>query len=209
MHEKVLPQGSRDVLAKLERLNASELEGWTLAGGTGLALHLGHRISEDFDYFRKDGFRPDELGGVLQRLGAVETLQRDDRTLTALVMGVKVSFFSVPDRFLFPGVPYLFFEVADPRDIALMKLAEVSGRGARRDFVDLYSILRGGLSLSECFEWLPAKYGAGRVNAYHVLKSLVYFEEAEREPMPVMLEPFDWAECKAFFVREAHAIVLP
>jgi hypothetical protein len=51
--------------------------------------------------------------------------------------------------------------------------------------------------------------GPGRANVYHSLKSLTYFADAEREPMPTMLEPLDWKECKVFFVREAHAIVLP
>jgi hypothetical protein len=90
-----------------------------------------------------------------------------------------------------------------------MKLAAISSRGSRKDFVDLYTILRGGLELEQCFAWLPEKYGEGRVNSYHVLKSLTYFEDAEREPLPRMFEPFDWQECRAFFVREAHAIVLP
>jgi hypothetical protein len=209
MHEKVLPRGSREFLAELESLRLPELEGWTLAGGTGLALRMGHRISEDFDFFRTDGFSADRLREILAQVGDVETLQEDDRTLTVIVTAIKVSFFSVPDEFIFTGQPYHFFRVADPRDIALMKLAAISGRGSRKDFVDLYSILRGGLSLEQCFEWLPLKYGEGRVNSYHVLKSLTYFEDAEREPMPQMLEPFDWAECRNFFVREAHAIVLP
>jgi hypothetical protein len=56
---------------------------------------------------------------------------------------------------------------------------------------------------------LPRKYGKERVNAYHILKSLVYFEDAEREPLPKMLVPFDWKECKAFLVRRARAMVLP
>jgi hypothetical protein len=59
-----------------------------------------------------------------------------------------------------------------------------------------------------CFDWLPQRYGEGRVNTYHVLKSLTYLEDAEREPMPTMLEPFAWKECKAF-IRSAHAIALP
>jgi len=142
-------------------------------------------------------------------VGEVEVLQEDDRTLTVIVATTKISFFWVPDPFLFPGLSYLFFRISDPRDIALMKLAAVSGRGSRKDFVDLHTILRGGLSLAQCFDWLPQKYGEGRVNTYHVLKSLTYFEDAEREPMPTMLEPFDWKECRAFFVREAHALVLP
>jgi len=61
MHEKVLPRGSRELLAKLESLSLPELQGWTLAGGTGLALQMGHRISEDFDFFRTDGFSADRL----------------------------------------------------------------------------------------------------------------------------------------------------
>jgi hypothetical protein len=209
MHERVLPRGSRELLATLGSLRRPELEDWTLAGGTGLALQMSHRISEDFDFFRTDGFSANRLHEILRQAGDVETLQEDDRTLTVIVSTIKVSFFSVPDEFLFPGQAYHFFQVADPRDIALMKLAAISGRGSRKDFIDLHTILRGGLSLEQCFEWLPLKYGEGRVNTYHVLKSLSYFEDAEREPMPQMLEPFDWAECRNFFVREAHAIVLP
>ena len=208
MHEKVLPRGSRKLLETLESLRIPELEGWTLAGGTGLALRLGHRVSEDFDFFRTDEFSPDRLHQCLGEVGSIELLQEDDRTLTSIVSGVKVSFFSVPDGFLFPTTAYSFFGLADLRDIALMKLAAISGRGSRKDYIDLYTILRGDLSLEQCFQWLPDRYGEGRVNTYHVLKSLTYFDDAEREPMPHMLEPFDWAECKAFFVREAHAIVL-
>ena len=209
MHEKVLPRGSRNLLAKLESLMVPELQGWTLAGGTGLALQTGHRLSEDFDFFRLDPIDVNRLHGILRLAGDVETLQEDDRSLTVIVSRIKVSFFSIPDPFLFPGRPYAFFQLADARDIALMKLLAISGRGSRKDFVDLYTILRSGLSLEECFQWLPEKYGEDRVNAYHVLKSLTYFEDAEAEPMPNMLEPFDWEECKAFFIREAHAIVLP
>jgi hypothetical protein len=209
MHEKVLPRGSGELLAKLDLLNLPHLQGWTLAGGTGLALQMGHRISESFAFFRPSGFSTDRLHEILRLVGDVEALQESNRTLTVIVSAIKVSFFSVPGELLYPGQPFHFFELADPRDIALMKLAAISGRGSRKDFIDLYTILRRGLSLEQCFQWLPLKYGEGRVNIYHVLKSLTYFEDAEREPMPRMLEPFDWAECKAFFIREAHAIVLP
>lgn len=89
-----------------------------------------------------------------------------------------------------------------------MKLAAVSGRGNRKDFIDLYMILRDRPQLKEYFEWLPRKYGTSRVNAYHILKSLTYFDDAEAEPMPRMLVPFKWKECKSFFIREAHAIIL-
>lgn len=209
MHEKVLPQGSKTLLAWLETNAASIFQEWTLAGGTGLALWVGHRISEDFGFFRTEGMDLNLLHGTFKKRGAYETLQEAENTLTVLTQGIKLSFFQVPDPFLFERTPYRFFQLADIRDIALMKLIAISGRGSRKDFIDLYTILRGGPILQDFFQLLPEKYGPGRANAYHLLKSLTYFEDAEQEPPPTMLGPFDWEECKAFFVREAHAIVLP
>jgi hypothetical protein len=209
MHEKVLPRGSRDLLKKLESLSVPELEGWTLGGDTGLALQMGHRIAEDLDFFRPALFSTDRLHDILREIGTVGTLHDDQRTLTVILSATKVSFVSAQEELLYPGQPYRFFDLADPRDIALMKLAAISARGSRKDLIDLYAILRGGLSLEHFFNWLPTKYGDGRVNTYRVLKSLTYFEDVEREAMPQMLEPLDWVECKNFFIREAHAIVLP
>jgi len=206
VHEACLPASSRALLDRLESLNAPALRGWTLAGGTGLALQLGHRVSEDFDFFRTGPMDAGELHGALRQAGPCETLQEAEHTLTVLCRRVKLSFFRVRDPFLHPSRRYRFFEVASLADIALMKLAAVSGRGARKDFLDLYAILRTGFALPDLLAALPRKYGAGRANVHHVLKSLVYFEDAEREPMPRLRQPVDWRECKAFFVREARAI---
>ena len=209
MHEKVLPQHSLELLKLLEQDSAPQLSGWTLAGGTGLAFQLGHRVSDDLDLFRTDALDVRTLHDVLEKHGAYETLQEAEHTLTVLHHATKLSFFCVRDPFLFEPAPYRFFSVADVRDIALMKLAAISGRGSRRDFVDLYMILQSDPTLEAYFDLLPQKYDPRRLNAYHILKSLTYFEDAETEPMPRMLVPFDWTECKAFFVREARAIILP
>jgi hypothetical protein len=208
MHEKALPGRSVELLKRLEKVESPALRGWTLAGETGLALHLGHRASDDFDFFRTEGFDAAGLHDVFRSQGPYEVLQEAERTLTVISCRTKLSFFEIPDPFIYETRPYRFFRLADPRDIALMKLVAISGRGSRKDFVDLYCILRSGPSLGECFGALGKKYSAGRANTYHILKSLTYFADAEKEPPPRMLEPFDWEECKAYFVREAHAIVL-
>lgn len=209
MHEKVLPKGSVALLERLGKDRSPALSGWILAEGTGLALSLGHRVSDDFDFFRNDRFDAEGLHASFRRMGRYETLGEDERTLTVISSGTKLSFFTIPDPFIHETIPYRFFRLADVRDIALMKLIAISGRGSRKDFVDLYSILRGGMTLQDCFDELPEKYASGRANSYHILKSLTYFRDAEKEPQPRMLVPFDWDECKAYFVREAHAIVLP
>ncbi|HEY7696954.1 MAG TPA: nucleotidyl transferase AbiEii/AbiGii toxin family protein, partial [Vicinamibacteria bacterium] len=195
-----------DVIA---RQDPRLLNGWVLAEGTGLALQIGHRRSEDFDFFRDTESAIPELHARLRALGTCEALREGPRDLTLLTQGVKVSFFVVSEPFLHPTHRYRSFEIADSREIALMKLVAISGRGSRKDFVDLFFLIRGGCSLEALFAELPRKYGEGRVNAYHVLRSLTYFDDAEEEPALDLLEPFDWEECKRFFVREASAIVLP
>lgn len=209
MHANVLPASSGALLDRLETLRTPDLHGWVLAGGTGLALQLGHRTSEDFDFFRTDDVDPRRLIPALEAAGACELLQEAEHTLTLLCAGVKLSFFRVRDPFIFPLKSYRFFHVASVREIALMKLVAISGRGARKDFVDLYRILREGFTLPGLFADLPRKYGPARINTYHILKCLTYFADAEEEPEPRMLTPFDWVECKALFCREARALVLP
>jgi hypothetical protein len=209
MHERVLPPGSRSLLSTLKKIAHPALAGWTLAGGTGLALRVGHRRSDDFEFFRKGSMDPSALLEAVASAAETEVLQQEERTLTILARGVKISFFGVREPFLYPPESYSFFTVADARDIALMKMVAIMNRGSRKDFVDLYTILRDGPTLREYLDLLPRRYGAGLVNAYQALMSLTFFEDAEQEPMPAMLEPFDWEECRSFFVREAGSIVLP
>jgi len=209
MHAKALTPGSRRVLEALSRARHVALAGWILAGGTGLALRLGHRLSDDFDFFRLAGMDTEGLYEAMSAFGTPETLQRSANTLTVLVQGIKLSFFQVREPFLFEPTRYRFFDLADVRDIALMKLAAITNRGSRKDFIDLYGILQHGPSLREHLDLMAKKYGADRTNLYQVLLSLTYFEDAEGEPMPRMLEPFDWEQCTSFFVRECRMIVLP
>ncbi|MCK5115610.1 MAG: nucleotidyl transferase AbiEii/AbiGii toxin family protein [Candidatus Aegiribacteria sp.] len=208
MHEKVLTANGLELLKEFESDPSSFFANWTLAGGTGLALQLGHRISDDFDFFRTDFPDAGELHGKLKHYGRYETLQEASHTLTVLLRGTKLSFFRTSSPFIFEGIPYLSFRIADIREIALMKLLAICNRGSRKDFIDLYIILRGEITLKEYFRLLPEKYGSSRINAYNILKSLTYFEDAEKEPMPSMLVPFEWEQCKAFFIRAAHSIVL-
>jgi hypothetical protein len=183
--------------------------GWILARGTGLALRLGHRVSEDFDFFRTEGMETDRLFQAISGIGSCDSLQHSERTLTVLLRGVKMSFFQVADPFLFPATEYSFFRVADIRDIALMKLLAITNRGSRKDFIDMCAILRHGVGLKDCLDLMVQKHGHGRLNPYQVVLGLGYFADAEAEPMPDMLEDVDWEDCKARLVRAAAGIVLP
>jgi len=175
-----------------------------LAGGTALALHLGHRRSGDFDFFRGKDFLPQDLLSSLRETGMVRVLQEATGTLTVMLREVPTSFFRYDYPLLRPlhESPWSL-SLADPEDIAAMKLAALAGRGSRKDFVDLYVYTREVAPLEQTFSRFREKYRGVSVDAYHLVRSLTFFEDAEAEPMPEMLVPLAWDQITAFFRAEA------
>lgn len=204
MHPKVLDPSVWAVVRAVVR--AGHAEGWVLAGGTGLALQLGHRISQDLDLFRAEAFDASALLAALSRLGPIAVQAQSRGALHLLLDGVRWSFLRAEAPLLFPGTPYRGLVVADPRDIAVMKLVAIGGRGSRKDFVDLYFTLRGGVSVETLFVLLRRRFVRIDFNEYHLLKSLVYFDDAESEPMPRMLRHVAWAEVKRTIIAEVKRL---
>lgn len=204
MHPKVL---TSDAWSAVRRLAAAGLlDSWTLAGGTGMALQFGHRHSEDLDFFRAQDLDPAQLIDQLARLGPVQVQARSAGTLHAKLDRLRLTFLKMQAPFLFPGVPYRGLVVADLRDIAVLKLIAIGGRGSRKDFVDLFFYLQSGGSLDAVFALLRERLPAVEYNEYDLLKSLVYFADAEGEPMPRMISDVSWAEVRAAIVDEVKRL---
>lgn len=92
-------------------------------------------------------------------------------------------------------------------DVACMKLDAISARGTKRDFIDLYMILQErGVSLPDLLRAFSKKYASMHYNLMHVKKSLVYFSDAERDPMPRMIKPLPWRTVKNFFISEGKKV---
>lgn len=182
------------------------LETWTLAGGTGLALQLGHRYSEDLDFFSAEDFETDPLIKRLSSIGPLSIQSRSSATLHAGLGGLRVSFLGMQAPLVYPGTPYRGLMLADPRDIAVMKLVAIGGRGSRKDFVDLYFFLQAGGSLESTLDLTRRRFQRVDYNEYHLLKSLVYFEDAETEPLPRMLRKASWPAIKKRIVAEVHRL---
>jgi hypothetical protein len=202
-HEEVMPSGAVRVMGRLSK--REDLQGFYLAGGTGMALNVGHRISRDLDFF-KHSFDEKALLSGLSRIEDLAVVSIDRETLHLTIEGIKLSFLGYPYPLLFSSEIYTGMPVADPRDIACMKINAISGRGTKRDFVDLFVSSRQYLlkDLMDCFK---TKFARINFNIVHVLKSLVYFEDAEKDPMPHMLAPITWDEVKEFFIREVPALL--
>lgn len=192
----------------LERLSTiATVETFYLAGGTALALHLGHRRSVDFHFFRVQSFDPTELLHSLAAAGTLAVRRSERDTLTVEINGVATSFFAYPHALVQPLVSSPWsISVAAVGDIAAMKVAAIAGRGSRKDFGDLYFICREVMGLAAVLRLFESKFHNVPYERYHILKSLTFFDDAEGEVMPEMRSAATREEIKQFFLAEAPAL---
>jgi hypothetical protein len=181
------------------------LAGSYLAGGTALALILGHRESIDFDWFSPSSFDSEGLARQLSNMKSFEVNEASKGTLHGILDNVRVTWLYYPnpllDHLITPSeMPNL--KLASLKDIGVMKLAALSHRGSAKDFIDLYRIRQEGLELEHLIKLMPAKFPEAKINYYHIVKSFSYFDDAEQEPLPKMLVPLNWEEMKHFFLEE-------
>ena len=172
------------------------LKSFYLAGGTALALQIGHRQSVDFDFFSDDAFDVRMIVKEAMKYGEFELFSEAENTLHGLLNGVQISFFKINDNLLGPTNDYNEnLKLASLLDIAVMKLNAISGRGNKKDFIDLSFLLKY-FGLIELLEKYEKKYGRSISNQYHLLKSLLYFADAENQPMPRMKIRKTWLQAK-------------
>lgn len=169
-----------------------------LVGGTALALQLGHRRSVDLDFFGTIPETSDEIQDILREHHEVSIVKESKNIHIYLIDGVKVDIVNYKYDWIDTPVEEDGIRLADVKDIAAMKVAAIIGRGTKKDFIDLYFLLKQ-FSLKELLELYLQKYPDGSL--FIALKSLSYFEDAEADPMPVMFEHIEWTDVKSF-IRE-------
>lgn len=179
MHWNVLDEKRRTLLP-LFRIFSDK--GFYLAGGTGLALHIGHRDSIDFDFFKEGNFDTTLLKKEVERAfinHEVVFTQEEKNTLSCVIEGsVQVSFFGIVYPLQAPLVETDYFAVASIADIGCMKLAAITSRSVEKDYVDLYFILQS-ISLAELIALCRIKYPT--LDSALILKSLGYFDDILHE----------------------------
>jgi len=170
---------SRKQIKLLEQLGFLKKYGFYLAGGTALALQIGHRTSLDFDFYTKKSFDSKKLQYLLEKeFEKTILLQKDEDTLIVKINDVIVSFFKYTYPLIFPFIKQgKFPPIASKKDIAAMKIIAVSDRGTKRDFIDIYFLLQD-LSLKRIMSFVKKKYP--NFNIYVALRGLTYFVDADR-----------------------------
>jgi hypothetical protein len=176
----ILPGPQRQLWAELR----DTPKAFVLYGGTALALRLGHRQSEDFDFFSNKPFQPVSLRESIPYLKHAEMTQFQEDTLTAIVHRngpVKLSFFGSlgikrvqdPDSVEENGV-----QIASMLDLLASKLKTVQLRAESKDYRDVVATLDAGLNLAEGLAAAVAIYGK-EFNGALSLKALTFFEDGD------------------------------
>ncbi len=205
MHPEILAPDTATAFAALKY--AAWMTSFYLAGGTAVALHLGHRQSVDLDFFSSTPFSTQTLRQQVMQCGDFRLEQEGPGTLHGMLCGAKVSFLEYPYPCLEPPVLHDGLHIASLQDLACMKLDTIGSRGKKRDFIDLHAILATGVTLPTVFQWFATKYQALQYNQMHLIKSLTYFQDAEFDPSPVLLHPVEWIDIKQYFQHAVRAMV--
>ena len=200
---------SREQNEVLERLKKSVLSNnlFYLAGGTGLAIILAHRKSYDFDFFSKDQFSTEKLLEII-----VKSFEEDEvilseikeDTLIVFINNIQVSFFQYNYPLLKNLIKKDGLYIASLEDILAMKVIAIIQRGTKKDFIDLWTIMKEKkYSLQDIFIFCKTKYGKAFSESI-ALKALTYFKDAEEETPDEEESNFSWESIKKYLIENCR-----
>ncbi len=197
---------SAECLELLRNISTSDFfADYVLVGGTALALQIGHRNSVDLDFFGKIEIDTELYVEELKKIGNVNVLKVSKNILITSINDVKIDFVNYTYPWIDEKIITENITLASKKDIAAMKLNAISGRGSKKDFIDLYFLLNE-FSLKEMIGFYREKYT--NHSEFGMIKSITYFEDADKEEAPEMFLDFDWKSCKEKITREFNNLKL-
>ena len=194
-----------DTLELLKKLQSiPEMADTRLVGGTALAFHLGHRLSIDLDLF---GHFDQETITETLKSEAFDyfTILTDGKSIKHyLINQVKVDLVKYDRYQWLEDVIYDDqIRIAGLKDIAAMKIAAITNRGSKKDFIDLFFLLKP-FSIKEIIGFYQMKYPDS--NTFSAIRSLTYFDDAEKGESPKMLIPTNWKDVKERIIAEVKQL---
>nr|CBX31702.1 hypothetical protein N47_E52140 [uncultured Desulfobacterium sp.] len=195
----ILDKKRQDLLPQLSPLKNE----FYLAGGTALALQIGHRDSIDFDFFKTGDFDTQQQFQKIKRdLNAYKLtkIQEEINTLTVLVDNeIILSFIGYNYPLIRETINEKYLCMAAIEDIAAMKMSAILSRASNKDYIDLYFILQTH-KLNDLLELAQKKFPDIDINL--ILKSLVYFADISTEPINFKNDKtVDFEDVKSFLIK--------
>jgi predicted nucleotidyltransferase component of viral defense system len=187
------------ILKKVMQMPA--FQQFNLVGGTSLSLQIGHRISIDLDLFTHKDYDSAVIRRELESLGYLEILVDKPPFLQVRLDDVKMDFLKFPYSFVEEYTEIEHVRLVPIKHIAIMKLLAIARRGVKKDFFDLYFILEQ-YSLDEVVKMFQSQLP--ETDLFHILKSLTYFEDAELDGDPKMLQKVTWKQVKKTIINKVN-----
>lgn len=192
LHQETVTGATLGILNNLMAM--PELRQFALVGGTNLALRFGHRLSVDLDLFTNEPFEPEMVYRVLEsRFEGTVMASQSEQMLFLFIGDLKVDMVLLPYPWLQPFEEVDGIRLASLPDVAAMKLSAIARRGVKKDFWDIAAFLEV-YTLDELVDFYKEKYSSRDI--FHLLRSLVYFEDAEAQKDPEPIKKMSWAEVK-------------
>jgi len=204
MYPKTLYPKTKQVLNTIKK--EPFLKDFYLAGGTALALQLGHRKSIDLDFFSSTFPNEKELIKNIEKFNP-QILNQTPKTLDVLINDTKVSFLEYNYPLISRLETFNTTKLASVMDIACMKITAISSRGSKKDFVDLNEILKT-TTLQKIFLNFEKKYLNVKYQKAHLLKSLLFFQDAKADPEPDYMLNQKWVDIKFNIEKAVKAYLL-
>ena len=166
-----------------ENLGFTSKYGLYLAGGTALIFYLGHRTSLDFDFYTEKEFEKGRFLKIFKKelknkKLTTKVLRDFKNTFEILVNNVNFSCFYYPYPLIGKLRKFNNVLISSIQDISAMKALAIGQRGTKRDFIDIYYLIKI-FGLKKILSWTKKKYPEYSEMVF--LKGLVYFEDAEVE----------------------------
>ncbi len=205
MFNQRLTQNAKNILGILNKIVPAHSY---LAGGTALALWLDHRNSYDLDVYSPTEFDIEEMKQKFSKeIFGFQPISTAWQTVHGKSEDTEISLFYYQYRLLKDPASFLNFNIASVEDIAAMKLEAIAGRGLKRDFFDLYKIIENKRwTLKQLLKLNDQKYSRNGSFTPHILRSLVYFDDAESMPERAVEVDKKWETVKKFFIEEVSQL---
>jgi predicted nucleotidyltransferase component of viral defense system len=203
LHTNTVDPSTLELLRSLQ--GRSYLENFHLAGGTALALHLGHRTSVDLDLFSNVSFDEERMMEAIQQDYNLRLLYTAPGTLKTIINDVNVDIIVHKYPHLSDPIVTGNVRLYSEGDILAMKINAISVSGERsKDFIDIYYALEK-YDISTIISFYRQKYN--QQGDMHILKSLLYFDDVDLADWPVLIRDpeLKWEEVKESIERAVLA----
>lgn len=203
MHQEALTEKGTKLFPLLKNFNS-----FYLAGGTALALQIGHRASVDFDLFSPKDIKKELLGEIKKIFSKekISLLINNAEELTVLVNSIKITFLKYPFPVINKFAKYKELKILNIPELSATKAYTIGRRGSFKDYVDIFYVIKNGyINLAGVINLAVKKYGRD-FNSRLFLEQLIYLQDVEEEKLLFLKKSVNKKQLEEFFIKEVRKI---